>query len=104
MNSDYGKGECSVSCTTYRDYKQLAANNNFTIRNVEVWGVGEKPVVDVRTKLPLFNRQLDTNIVYSMQESASEQDSILSGNLEEKAILEMAGRQQYSEGLREEKS
>lgn len=39
-----------------------------------------------------------------MQESASEQDSILSGNLEEKAILEMAGRQQYSDGLREEKS
>lgn len=47
MNSgEYGKGECSESCTTFRNYVQLGVNKNFTIRNIEVWAVGEKPVKD----------------------------------------------------------
>lgn len=41
---EYGKGECSESCTTFKNYVQLGVNKNFTIRNIEVWAVGEKPV------------------------------------------------------------
>ncbi|KAJ6624117.1 MTOR-associated protein MEAK7, partial [Pseudolycoriella hygida] len=44
LDSEYGKGECSESCTTFRNYVQLGVNKNFTIRNIEVWAVGEKPV------------------------------------------------------------
>lgn len=44
LDSEYGIGECSESCTTYKNYVQLAATKNFKIRNVEVWGVGDKPV------------------------------------------------------------
>lgn len=43
LDSEYGKGNCSESCTTFQNYTQLAANKAFTIRNVEVWAVGEKP-------------------------------------------------------------
>lgn len=44
VDSEYGKGECSETCTTFKNYAQLGVNKNFTIRNVEVWAVGEKPV------------------------------------------------------------
>lgn len=44
LDSEYGKGECSETCTTFRNYVQLGVNKNFTIRNIEVWAVGEKPV------------------------------------------------------------
>lgn len=56
LDSDYGKGECSETCTTFRNYAQLGINKKFTIRNVEVWGVGEKPVKEdvIFTKLDIF--------------------------------------------------
>lgn len=43
IDSEYGNGECSETCTTYKNYIQLAATKSFKIRNIEVWGVGEKP-------------------------------------------------------------
>lgn len=43
LDSEYGIGECSETCTTYKNYVQLSATKNFKIRNVEVWGVGDKP-------------------------------------------------------------
>lgn len=43
IDSEYGIGECSETCTTYKNYIQLSATKSFKIRNVEVWGVGEKP-------------------------------------------------------------
>lgn len=46
LDSEYGKGECSESCTTYKGYQQLSATKKFTIRNVEVWAVGEKPATE----------------------------------------------------------
>lgn len=82
LDSDYGNGECSESCTTFRNYTQLSAKKNFTIRNLEVWGVGDKPLKE----------DID----------GPSERSVLDGNLEEKAILEMAGRSQYSEGYRDE--
>lgn len=44
LDSEYGIGECSESCTTYKGYFQMSATKKFTVRNVEVWGVGDKPV------------------------------------------------------------
>lgn len=46
LDSEYGAGECSESCTTYKGYQQLSSNKKFTIRNVEVWAVGEKPATE----------------------------------------------------------
>lgn len=44
LDSEYGHGECSESCTTFKNYTQLSARKNFEIRNIEVWAVGEKPL------------------------------------------------------------
>lgn len=44
LDCEYGCGECSESCTTFKNYTQLSINKNFEIRNIEVWAVGEKPV------------------------------------------------------------
>lgn len=46
LDSEYGLGESSESCTTYRGYIQLSATKQFKIRNIEVWGVGSKPVTE----------------------------------------------------------
>lgn len=54
LDSDYGKGQCSESCTTFRNYIQLGVNKNFVIRNIEVWAVGEKPVKEDVTILNFF--------------------------------------------------
>lgn len=43
LDCEYGHGECSETCTSFKNYIQLSANKKFTIRNVEVWAVGEKP-------------------------------------------------------------
>jgi hypothetical protein len=46
LDSEYGLGESSESCTTFKDYTLLSAVKNFKIRNVEVWGVGPEPKLD----------------------------------------------------------
>lgn len=46
LDSDYGYGECSESCSTFKNYTQLSVNKKFKIQNIEVWGVGEKPAKD----------------------------------------------------------
>lgn len=84
LDSQYGLGECSESCSTFRGYTQLSAKKSFTIRNVEVWGVGDKPAKD------------------DDESGGGGGRSVLDGNAEEKAMLEMAGRKQYSDGYRDE--
>lgn len=79
IDSEYGLGECSESCTTYKSYTQLSVNKKFQIRNIEVWAVGEKPEED---------------------EEERNKPSILM-NTENKAILEFAGRKIHSEGFQE---
>ncbi|XP_055712905.1 MTOR-associated protein MEAK7 [Phlebotomus papatasi] len=86
LDSEYGFGECSESCTTFKGYSQMSANKRFKIRNVEVWAVGEKPSTESDEE--------------SSQKSPGR--SVLQGNTETKAILEMAGKRQYSEGIRDE--
>lgn len=57
LDSEYGKGECSESCTTYKNYNQLSASKQFEIRNIEVWAVGEKPIKEeVISNINIFLR------------------------------------------------
>lgn len=84
LDCEYGIGECSESCTTYKGYFQMSATKKFTVRNIEVWGVGEKPVKD------------------DDEPERNSSGSILDGNADSKAMLKLSGREQYSDGYREE--
>lgn len=46
LDSEYGNGQSSESCTTYRDYVQLSKRKDFRIKTLEVWGVGDEPTKD----------------------------------------------------------
>ncbi|XP_064075034.1 MTOR-associated protein MEAK7 isoform X2 [Vanessa tameamea] len=77
----FGEGSSAESCSTYRGYRRLSKEPSFRIRSLEVWGVGDKPVID---------------------KDEDERDlSVLDTNPEAKAILDMAGRTRHSEGIRE---
>lgn len=81
----FGDGQSVESCTTYRDYVQLSKRKQFKIRNMEVWAVGDLPVKD------------------EDEEGAGDgqKRSILDSNLEDRAMLEIAGKKMHSDGLRE---
>ncbi|XP_026728450.1 TLD domain-containing protein 1-like isoform X2 [Trichoplusia ni] len=82
VNADpFGEGTCAESCTTYKGYKRLSKEPTYRIRSLEVWGVGDKPLI---------------------HKDSDERDlSVLDTNPEAKAILDMAGRTRHSEGIRE---
>lgn len=44
ISSSFGEGECSESCTTYKNYKQLCNTKKFKIVKLEAWAVGEQPL------------------------------------------------------------
>ncbi|KAM3955943.1 MTOR-associated protein MEAK7 [Aphomia sociella] len=82
VNADpFGEGSSAESCSTFRGYRRLSKDPTFRIRSLEVWGVGDKPVLD---------KEMDERDV-----------SVLDTNPEAKAILDMAGRTRHSEGIRE---
>lgn len=81
IDSEYGIGQSSVSCSTYSDYSMLSATKDFKIDALEVWCVKEKPKQDdeeEERKIPSNKDNWDVN------------------------LLEMAGRTKYSDGLRDE--
>ena len=45
IDSDYGKGKCSPSCSTF-NCRQLSSQPEFKIERLEVWAVGPEPVKD----------------------------------------------------------
>ncbi|KAL4716011.1 hypothetical protein ACJJTC_003800 [Scirpophaga incertulas] len=82
LNADpFGEGSCAESCSTYRGYRRLSKDATFHVRSLEVWGVGDKPVIET--------------------DEDDREVSVLDTNPEAKAILEMAGKTRHSEGLRE---
>lgn len=84
IDSEYGNGQCSESCTTYKNYIQLASAKNFKIKNIEVWGVGDIPVRDEDNgERVVKNSVLD--------------------DTESRAMLDIAGVKQHSAGIREQK-
>ncbi|XP_036226276.2 MTOR-associated protein MEAK7 isoform X2 [Bactrocera oleae] len=84
IDSDYGIGQSSESCTTYRDYVQLSKRKDYKIRNIEVWGIGDEP------------KDED-----SEEGEGCGKNSILDKNLEDRVMLQLAGKEMHSEGLRE---
>ncbi|KAH8282125.1 hypothetical protein KR054_005703 [Drosophila jambulina] len=79
----FGDGQSVESCTTYRDYVQLSKRKQFKIRNMEVWAVGDLPVKE------------------GDEEGEGQKRSVLDSNLEDRAMLEIAGKKMHSDGLRE---
>lgn len=78
LDENYGHGHTSETCTTYSGYFQMSHNKQFKYRHLEVWGLGNPPVLE-----------------------KSERATVLDGHDESKAILNLAGRRMHSEGLRE---
>ncbi|XP_050532754.1 MTOR-associated protein MEAK7 [Daktulosphaira vitifoliae] len=83
LDSEYGKGQCSVSCSTFSNYLMPAKSKDFMIDSLEVWCVKEK----------------------SRNES-DEEERILPNNRDnwDMKLLEMAGRTKYSDGYREDEN
>ncbi|XP_064541911.1 MTOR-associated protein MEAK7 [Drosophila montana] len=79
----FGEGQSVESCTTYCDYVQLSKRKQFKIRNMEVWAVGDLPVKE------------------DDEGGDGQKRSVLDSNLEDRAMLEIAGKQMHSDGLRE---
>nr|CAD7569365.1 unnamed protein product [Timema californicum] len=80
LDAEFGVGHCSETCTTYKNCPTLSSNKNFETHHVEVWAVGSKPKVE---------------------DDEMPSKSILDADLGAKALLEMVGRKQHSEGIRE---
>ncbi|XP_066260653.1 MTOR-associated protein MEAK7 [Euwallacea similis] len=85
IDSEYGIGHCSESCTTYTQYQQLSHTKEFHFRHMEVWGLGQPP--------PTPQEKGERMI--------SKGGSVLDSNAENKAMLKMSGKVMHSEGLRE---
>ncbi|XP_053618499.1 MTOR-associated protein MEAK7 isoform X2 [Plodia interpunctella] len=42
----FGSGSSAESCSTFRGYRRLSKESGFRIRSLEVWGVGDKPLLE----------------------------------------------------------
>ncbi|GAB6030576.1 hypothetical protein CHUAL_007438 [Chamberlinius hualienensis] len=84
LDSEYGKGHCSKSCTTYHS-PQLSSTEEFSFHDVEVWGLGNLPKPEGDES--------------DLRPRKSVLDKVDSGA---KAILELTGRELKSEGIRQE--
>ncbi|KAJ8925661.1 hypothetical protein NQ315_009506 [Exocentrus adspersus] len=82
LESEYGKGHSSESCTTYTGYQQLSHSKEFAFRHLEVWGLGSPPPTP-------------------QEKGERVGSSVLDGNAESKAMLKMAGKTMHSDGYRE---
>ncbi|KAK2709640.1 MTOR-associated protein MEAK7-like [Artemia franciscana] len=77
IDSDFGKGYCSPSSSTYGN-PQLSHEKEFKIQHLEIWGVGVEPKKEVTEKV-----------------------SILDVDMEAAAMLKVTGKTPVSEGLRD---
>ncbi|XP_046823911.1 MTOR-associated protein MEAK7 [Vespa crabro] len=82
LDSEYGTGKSSISCSTFQNYLQLSGKENFRIKHCEVWGVGPIPTVE---------------------ENIRENKSVLDQDPAAKVMMELQGRKMYSEGIRDKK-
>lgn len=80
LDSSYGQGHTSESCTTYSGYQQMSHQKEFQYRHLEVWGLGKPP-----------------SPVTKIKRGQSGVGHI--GHPESKALLKMIGRGTHSEGM-----
>ncbi|XP_069676383.1 MTOR-associated protein MEAK7 [Periplaneta americana] len=81
IDAEFGKGHCSESCTTFKNYTMLSGTKHFDIEQLEVWAVGPEPEKEELEDAPRTIRERE---------------------VEAKAVLELAGRKMYSEDLEDE--
>ncbi|KAK0096558.1 hypothetical protein PV326_005179 [Microctonus aethiopoides] len=86
LDCDYGSGKSSISCTTFQNYIQLSGKENFTIKHLEVWGVGAVPEMEKDSRGDGRGPQ-----------------SVLDQDPTSQVMLELAGRKMHSDGLRDKK-
>jgi len=72
LDSEYGKGKCAPSCSSYAS-PQLSKEESFTFDHVEVWGIGDEPVEDE-------------------DEEAASGGGVLDKDPEAMAVMEMMGK------------
>lgn len=67
LDSAYGDGHSSESCTTYRWYNRLSKEKDFRIKSLEVWAVGEKPLSSEELVCNrLYKLCIEFNIIYNV--------------------------------------
>ncbi|XP_002125911.2 MTOR-associated protein MEAK7-like [Ciona intestinalis] len=83
LSSDFGKGHSKAKpkCTTYAS-PQLSSEDTFNIDALEVWGVGDEPVLDDEEE-----EEIGTSVIDKHPDAV--------------AILRVAGKERVSEGLRD---
>ncbi|KAJ8868863.1 hypothetical protein PR048_030404 [Dryococelus australis] len=86
LDAAFGSGHCSETCTTYKNCPMLSSSKNFTVSHVEVWAVGPKPKSEDEDE---------------EEGEGGSKKSILDVDLGAKALLELVGKSQHSEGIRE---
>lgn len=82
LDQEYGTGHTSETCTTYSGYFQMSHSKVFEYRHLEVWGLGQPPPT-------------------AQERGERVGMSVLDGNQESKAMLQMAGRTLHSEGIKD---
>ncbi|XP_050427786.1 MTOR-associated protein MEAK7-like [Adelges cooleyi] len=81
LDSEYGKGQCNVSCSTFTDYSMPTREKDFRIASLEVWCVKEK----INDESDEEERKVPTNTdKWDMK------------------LLEMAGRPKYTDNLKDD--
>nr|XP_018912413.1 PREDICTED: TLD domain-containing protein 1 [Bemisia tabaci] len=83
IDSEFGVGACSNTCTTFDNYTCLSKDKNFHIASLEVWGVGIPPP----TAAERGEREVGKSILDKDPTASS--------------ILEIAGKTRHSDGLRD---
>ncbi|CAB3407471.1 unnamed protein product [Caenorhabditis bovis] len=83
IREDYGTGICQNGSVAF-DACFVAKEKEFAIKNMEVWRIGEKPV-----------------IIGADGEVVKSEKSIIDKDPEARAILEMSGKKMHSEAYRE---
>uniref|UniRef100_A0A1B6KDM1 MTOR-associated protein MEAK7 n=1 Tax=Graphocephala atropunctata TaxID=36148 RepID=A0A1B6KDM1_9HEMI len=82
LDSQFGVGECSESCTTYKDYKMMTKKKKFRIVKLEAWGVGDPPLT-----------------AHERGERETAGTTVLDRESDSTHLLEMAGRKMYSKRI-----
>ncbi|XP_050431130.1 MTOR-associated protein MEAK7-like [Adelges cooleyi] len=83
LDSEYGKGQCNVSCSTFADFSMPTKEKDFVISSLEVWCVKEK----INDESDEKKRKKPTNTDYM-----------------DMKLLEMAGRPKYTDNLKSDEN
>jgi hypothetical protein len=83
LDSEFGKGKCSPSCSTYTN-PQLSSSPEFDVEHLEVWALGPEPK----------NENDDEN-------ERNPGKSILDKDPEARAMLDIIGKRAHSDGYRD---